>query len=298
VNKEYVGSRESVAACIVGAVFSIAFTLLLCLGTICQSSYIVLLLLVALFTLGLHGFSRLRELDFRSGKMTLAEVERVRDEVFAKAATLRDLAINLAVIAETLATDRIPQIMGYPAPIADIYKREEARADTRDKVVELLRATGVDEQRTLQVAHNFNKAIVAKLEPLLCNLVQWAAEERMLEESGRIHQETMVLLDRGSARKSPEVEAANEKKRAHDVLWKETRANCSRTELRARLRASNYSLSDLERYVRGLGVWTPRMADDLGSFEAFIKRIRIEITPDLLAPHGDQVIATTIESPK
>lgn len=282
MNEKFHRRPESLAVCVIGAVLTPAFFALLCLGFIGPGYFCVLMSLLAAFTLALYGFRRLLSIDLRSGKLTLARMEKVRDEVYATAGSQRELAVKLANIAEIIATNKLPQVVAYPTPLDKLYAIEEARASMRDSAVGILRTAGVDDQSILRTRMSFDKKIAGNMEGLLIKLVRWAAEAWMQAESERLHKIARVMLEQGSEWKSPELLAANADIQAHSVLWNETRAKCSDTELRARLRASGYSLLDLEKYMQSLGVWSDRAKDDLAQFAAVTKRIHLELTPELL----------------
>lgn len=74
------------------------FTFLLVHGQIGEVVYLALVALLALLCSVLPGFSRLRELDLRNLRLTLDRIEEVKEEVFAKEADLRNIAISLAKI--------------------------------------------------------------------------------------------------------------------------------------------------------------------------------------------------------
>lgn len=282
MNEKLLRRPESVAVCVIGAVLTPAFFVLLCFGYIGPGYFCILISLLAAFTLALYGFRRLLSIDLRSGKLTLEKMEKVRDEVYATAASQRELAVKLANIAEIIATNKLPQVVAYPTPIEKLYAIEEARASMRDSAVGILRVAGVDEQCILRTTYSFDNKMAVNMEGLLIKLVRWAAEHWMQAESDRLHNKAKVLLEQGAEWKSPELLAVNEEIKAHSVLWNETRAKCSDTELRARLRESHYNLLDLEEYIQSLGVWSTKASEDIAQFAAFIKSIHIELTPELL----------------
>ena len=71
----------SIIAGIVGILCTVLFTVLLCLGHIGSTAFVMLLVALGLLCLALHGFSRLRELDLKQLKITLDRIEQVKSEI-------------------------------------------------------------------------------------------------------------------------------------------------------------------------------------------------------------------------
>ncbi len=63
-------------------------------------TYCFLFALVALVSLVLHGFDRLQELDLKNLKMTLREMQKTKEEIFAKQEDLKMTALLMAQIMD------------------------------------------------------------------------------------------------------------------------------------------------------------------------------------------------------
>jgi hypothetical protein len=87
---------ESIASIVVAVLGLGLFTLLLLLGTVATTPYVLLVTVTGFVCLALHAFPRVREFDLRNLKMTLDQIESAKSAIYAKAEDLRRAAFILA----------------------------------------------------------------------------------------------------------------------------------------------------------------------------------------------------------
>lgn len=83
---------------LIPAIAFITFTVLLLLGHVGEASYCFLAAASALVGLVLHGFGRLQELDLRSLRLVLRDIEQTKKELFVREEKLKQIAVPLAQI--------------------------------------------------------------------------------------------------------------------------------------------------------------------------------------------------------
>lgn len=76
----------------------IVFTMLLVFGKVGEASYCFLVAATVLLGLVLHGFGRLRELDLRSLRLVLRDIEVTKQELFVREEQLKRIAVPLAQV--------------------------------------------------------------------------------------------------------------------------------------------------------------------------------------------------------
>ena len=124
-----------VALVITGIAFAI-FTGLLFLGRIGEASYCFLAAVSALLGVVLHGFERLKELDFRNLRVILGEIQEAKEDLFVREERLKRIALPLAqLLAFTASSEGRMSSQSTWAAKRDWYKR---------KIRELVHALGLD----------------------------------------------------------------------------------------------------------------------------------------------------------
>lgn len=111
------------------------FTTLLVLGYIGQAAYSFLVVSVALVGIVLHGFGRLKEVDFKNLKLTLRELKEAKEELSVKQEHLKTLAIPLV---QLIALSSV--VEGRPSNRESIHLR---RKWYKKKIQELVDAFGI-----------------------------------------------------------------------------------------------------------------------------------------------------------
>lgn len=92
---------SQVAAWVVAAVGTIVFTTLLVVGHLGEASYSGLMVALGVVCIAVATLPRLSEFDLKNLRLTLRELTRVRDEVFAKEEQLQRASIGLARLIVT-----------------------------------------------------------------------------------------------------------------------------------------------------------------------------------------------------
>ena len=138
---------ESVSSIILSIIMVSLFTTLLYIKRINQPTYVILISLTALVSLVLHGFPRLKELDVKSLKLTLAEIHQVRDDVYAKAESVATLAAFLVDASYS------------PTP----YSKTSVLKSNETVAVEILSSSGVSTSIINSVRAKYARAIAGSI---------------------------------------------------------------------------------------------------------------------------------------
>jgi len=134
---QYPSNSRSISAGIIATVGVVLFTSLLLAGRINQWGYLFLIALVALVSVVVHGFGRLRELDLKNLRMTLDRMEQVRADVYAKEDDLRKASVVLTRLAIFITT--------YMNRCGNEHSAQFIPSWVCEQSEELLKALGVSE---------------------------------------------------------------------------------------------------------------------------------------------------------
>jgi len=83
---------------VISTIAFIVFTVFLYFNKIGEASYAFLVAATALFGLVLHGFDRLKEIDFKNLRVVLRELKDTKKELFVREEKLKSMVIPLAQI--------------------------------------------------------------------------------------------------------------------------------------------------------------------------------------------------------
>lgn len=162
----------AVIALIVGFTGLTLFTFLLREGRLSAGTYTWLILTTALAALAVYGFDRLRILDLRSARLVLDEVRSVREDVYAKADTVRRLGEEVAELVG-FSIRRVGRWVG------DDHSSQLIQA--REQIAELLAHLDASEERTAEIIDPINDTIAFDLR----NEVRGAIEREIYEYNQR-----------------------------------------------------------------------------------------------------------------
>lgn len=258
---------------------TILFTTLLCFERLGQASYVVLMSALAVLAIVLYGFNRIREVDLKNLKVTLDKIEQVRDEVYAKAETLRGLAENLADIATILATDRLPQLIEFGSPIAaPRYKREAVRFATKQKVVSILSSTGADQARIMATGNLFDARIRTTLNHVLFAGLHSHARRVIDDRLQNFQRELAALHERGIKQTDPEYQDCVNRSQQCDKESQHLRECVSESALEQVFRQSAVGLGALDRHLQSTGIWSADIERHLKDFKEFITKHPVDMT--------------------
>ena len=82
----------------------LVFTIGLYISKIGEASYCILFSLTILIGFGLHGFERIKEIDFKNLKITLDEIRAAKEELFVREERLRSIIVPLTHLLAYIST--------------------------------------------------------------------------------------------------------------------------------------------------------------------------------------------------
>lgn len=120
-------SGSSIAGLLSALLGTSFFTTLLCLEEIGQATYVTLLSLLAIVSLVLHGFSRVREIDLKSLKMVLDPIAEIKPGSYKDKTTGDKIGISVSPYYSIVKVNEreyyfvreTGEFDGYAAPIND-----------------------------------------------------------------------------------------------------------------------------------------------------------------------------------
>ncbi len=256
------------------------FAGLLCAKQIGQTSYVVLMSGLALVGIVLYGFNRIREVDLKNLKVSLDKIEQMRDEIYARADTLKKLSEEIAEIATVLATDRIPQLIERGANMLETrYEREVVRFAVKKRVVSILLASGDDQIRIKAMECLFDEKIRKNLRTILFAWLHSHANTVLSNRRQDIQKEFAALREKGSKQNDPEYQDLVKRAQETDKECTKLMDVISRECLEKVFRDSPSGLPSLEQYLKGKGIWSMEIECHLNRFGEFISKYPIAMNP-------------------
>ncbi|TFH16074.1 MAG: hypothetical protein E4H02_06470 [Lentisphaerales bacterium] len=147
------GTPANIRLKIVGSVWAVSNIILLILLSchlIGEAAYVAMFCFLLAFGLVAYEFPRLREVSLGADRIqaVLKDVKEVQEDVFAKAATVKEIAGHVADIARVAATDglQLMHIWGFDL----LYGREETRMRMRDAIVACLKSANEAKRKLIQ----------------------------------------------------------------------------------------------------------------------------------------------------
>lgn len=271
---------ESILSCIVVVIGLLLFTTLLCQKYIGEGSYVILICVLALSSIALNGFNRVREFDLKNLKLTLCEIKQVRDDIYAKATTLQTLAENLAEIATLLGTDRLPMLFAFQPGLQEaIYEKESCRFKLKENIIAILRSAGCDQARITTIENMFNDKIRTSLNKMLIQWLYGYADAVLAKRRQECQCDLNGILKRGTKQTDPEYQECYKRLQETDKMCKQLSDEISEDRLRQVFRESAADVSALGDYVKGKGVWSSEIECHLNKFKEFIRNHPVDLNP-------------------
>lgn len=135
-------------------------TFLLWRGLVKSVAFTTLFVAICAFAFVLLAFERVAKVNIQGNEVTLNEVNKVKQEVFAKAETVR----RLAELSAELAAQNVH--FARPLTIGELgmpQMSEEEMLKTRDKILSVLKETGSDTSTLQRVASQINHVVLESL---------------------------------------------------------------------------------------------------------------------------------------
>lgn len=265
--------RKMVA--IVTAIGLLLVTALLWLGKLQSHDYTIAFGIILSTALLLIALDRLKEFDLRNLKLVLSEVKQVQADIYARAATLRSLAENIADITTTFLTDRIPQLMESHLR-NERYDRERQRLLMRDRVLSILRESGSSPEKIAQTKRDIDKMIKKKLAGVFQMFLHSYAYRHVQEREIKFNQSlgekrSIALKDDRSALPALEQEYTE-----YVPCIRELYAYVGREHFQGLADSAVCDPVAAEQYLRAKDIWDDTIREHIETFSALLSEIRYE----------------------
>ncbi len=126
----------------------------LMMGQIGSTAYSTLFLGILLVSLGLYGFDRLRVFDLKNLMFSLDEIKEVRNDVFAKAETVKILGEEIA----DLTAFNVTRVGRFAGP-----ELQQKMIEARNRIKELLQSLGSSEEKIARISKQIDDMILHDL---------------------------------------------------------------------------------------------------------------------------------------
>ncbi len=126
----------------------------LMMGQIGSTAYTTLFLGILLVSLGLYGFDRLRVFDLKNLMFSLDEIKEVRNDVFAKAETVKTLGEEIA----DLTAFNVTRVGRFAGP--DLQQK---MIEARNRIRQLLQSLGSSEEKIGRISKQIDDMILHDL---------------------------------------------------------------------------------------------------------------------------------------
>ena len=123
----------------------------LMVGQIGSTAYTTLFLGILLVSLGLYGFDRLRVFDLKNLMFSLDEIKEVRNDVFAKAETVKTLGEEIA----DLTAFNVTRVGRFAGP--DL---QQQMMEARNRIKQLLQRLGSSEEKIARISKQIEDMIL------------------------------------------------------------------------------------------------------------------------------------------
>ncbi|MBU1862493.1 MAG: hypothetical protein KKH94_02375 [Candidatus Omnitrophica bacterium] len=133
----------------------VLFTWLLIIGKIKEWAFVILFIVVLLFSVGINSVDRLRELDLKNLRIVLNEMKEVKREVFAKEATVKAMGEEIAYLTAYLMTT--------VGRVVDSKGLTEKLYETREKLISMMHEIGSDNKAINKVQNVIDDTILHDL---------------------------------------------------------------------------------------------------------------------------------------
>ena len=126
----------------------------LMVGQIGSTAYTTLFLVILLTSLALYGFDRLRVFDLKNLMISLDEIKEVRNDVFAKAETVKTLGEEIA----DLTAFNVTQAGRFAGP--DLQQK---MMQARNRIKQLLQRLGSSDEKIARISKQIEDMILHDL---------------------------------------------------------------------------------------------------------------------------------------
>ena len=136
---------------------------LLIIGKISSVHFCFLFLISILVALAFYVSDRLKELDIKNARLILTEVREAKEDIYAKAETVKKLGEALA----DFTAFNVTQVGRFASK--DL---KEKMIESRDKIVKVLHDIGSDETKVEQISSQINQVVLRDLKEEVYSRIQ------------------------------------------------------------------------------------------------------------------------------
>lgn len=242
---------------------------LLCSTKIGPEVFAGLFFSVMCFGLVSHEIPRIREFSLGWSKVqaTMDRAEKLRDEFYAEASAVRELAGHMADIATILASGQIS--LKQMGDFKGCHMREEARLVARDSIIACLKVAGREKAEIEKVRNELTAYVLGKLSTCCITTLRFQAQAHLdgLIEREKGHVRELEIIKDAAMQPQHIAEKIISENKLAD--WQKAKKDMSYEMLHELIRQTNCDQKVLEGYFQKMEVWRPdlqQMVEELASF--------------------------------
>ena len=146
-------------------------------GKLNSGYFTVYMCVVLICGLAFYGFDRLKELDLKNFKLILNEIKTVKDDVYAKAATVKKIGEEVAEFT-SFSVITVGRFVGDDL--------QEKMLEARDRIKVLLKELGSEEQKIESLVIPIEKMVLHDLASKMINPVAGKIQEIKIQRSEKV----------------------------------------------------------------------------------------------------------------